>query len=191
MGLKSSAEAVLVREVLSDVTGAKFEIVMPSPGFPFSAENISWFLRCRNRTDIEKVPYLNTVWKERRGLVWLESLALGDTVDWIGLAYGPEMADESLNLNYSHLNDLDFKAELGRRFPLVLERLEEYSKVAEKISDKTKVRLEIKRSGSGGMVVFYLASQMSFGTPSRKSLEMKAKSTIGAMKAAYSEILKI
>ena len=189
--MKPSVEAEMVRDVVSAVTGAKFEIVTPPPGFPFSTEGTSWFLRCRSRADIENVPYLNTVWREKRGLIWLESLALGDTVDWIGLAYGPEMADESLNFNYAHLSDLEFKAELGRRFPLVLERLEEYSEITKKISAKTKAHLEIKRSGSGGMMVFTLASQMRSERPSRKSLEKIARSTIGAMKAAYSEILKI
>jgi hypothetical protein len=190
-GLKPSEEAELVAQVISAITGARFEVVTPPPGFPFPTQNLSWFLRCRSRADIEKIPYLNTVWRETRGPMWLESLALGDTVDWIGLAYGPEMADESLNINYSRSGETEFKAELGRRFPLVLERLDEYTKVADRVSEKTKVPLEIRRSGSGGMMVFTLAARITPERPSRMSLEAGAKAAIEALKEAYSEILRI
>jgi hypothetical protein len=184
-------EAELVREVVSEVTRARFEVVSPPPGFPFPAKNLEWLVRCRKLPDINEVPYVNTVWRETKGPIWLESLALGDSVDWIGLAYGPEMADESLNLDYARMDESEFKAELGKRFPLVLERLEQYSEVAAKESARTKTRLEIRRAGSGGMIVFTLAARMKVGEPSRASLTREVKANIAALSAAYSQILKL
>lgn len=184
-------EAELVGEVVSEVTRAKFEVVSPPPGFPFPTKNLEWLVRCRNLPDIEKVPYVNTVWRETKGPIWLESLALGDSVEWIGLAYGPEMADESLNLDYARMGESEFKAELGKRFPLVLERLEQYSEVAAKESARTKTHLEIRRAGSGGMIVFTLAARMNVGEPSRASLSRGVRANVGALKEAYAEILKL
>jgi len=183
-------EAELVREVVSGVTGAKFEVVSPPPGFPFP-KGLEWLVRCRSLPDIKKVPYLNTVWREADGPVWLESLVLGDSVDWIGLAYGPEMADESLNLDYARMDDAAFKAELGKRFPLVLERLERYSGIAARVSAKTKTHLEIRRAGSGGMIVFTLAARMNVTRPSRASLLRRVRGNVGALRVAYSEILEL
>jgi hypothetical protein len=101
------------------------------------------------------------------------------------------MADESLRLNYSSLADPEFKAELGRRFPLVLERLEQYSKAIGKVSDDTKVHLELRRSGTGGMAIFTIAARLRLENPDRKTLERGAKAAIEALKTAYSQVLKI
>lgn len=183
-------EAEVVRDLVSEVTGAKFEVVSPPPGFPLPTKRVEWLVRCRSLPDIERVPYVNTVWREAKGPVWLESLVLGDSVDWIGLAYGPDMADESLNLDYARMDDPEFKAELGKRYPLVLERLERYSGIAERVSSKTKTDLEVRRAGSGGMVVFTLAARMNVARPSRASLLRGVRASVGALQAAYSDILE-
>jgi hypothetical protein len=186
--LKAS-EQEFVRETVSDATGVHFEVVAPHPAFPLAAEHLEWFMRCRNREEIAKAPYLNTVWKERGAGIWLESLAVGDTVDWIELAYGDEKAGESLDIDYSRLGDPAFQQEFKQRFPIVMARIREYEQVAAAIAKKNKVRIEIRRTGSKGILVFTVAARVESpkGT-SERSLGFAIRKNVSALKEAYQEI---
>ena len=83
-------------------------------------------MRCRNGDEITKAPYVNAAWKEKDVGIWLESLAVGDTIDWIEIAYGDEKVDESLDIDYSRFDDPSFQDDFTRRFPIVMRRIKEY-----------------------------------------------------------------
>src|SRR5947207_9166141 len=116
-------EQGVVRQAILEATGASFDVVAPNPAFPLPVDSLEWFMRCRNKDEIEAAPYLNTVWKEKSGRVWLESLALGDTIDWIELAYGEERAAASLDLDYSRFDEEWFQSDFNRRFPIIMARI--------------------------------------------------------------------
>lgn len=187
-----TSEQEFVREAVSKATGVHFEVVPPHPAFPLAVDHLEWFMRCRNREEINKAPYLNAVWKEKSAGIWLESLAVGDTIDWIEIAYGEERAGESLDLDYSRFDDPSFQEDFGRKFPIVLGRIREYEQAAAVVSKERRVHLEVRRAGSKGMLVFTVAalvrrpkgaSQASLGTAITKS--------VSALKKAYEEISKL
>ncbi len=185
-------EKEFVRETVSEATGAHFEVVAPHPAFPLAADSLEWFVRCRNREEIAKTPYLNVVWKEKGNGIWLESLAVGDTVDWIELAYGDEVAGKSLDLDYSRMDDPSFREEFSRRFPIVMGRIEGYEEVAAGIARRRKVRLEIRRAGSKGMLVFTVAALVK--SPKRASLSSRGsliRKSVSALKEAYEQIVRL
>ena len=155
-----ASEKETVRLAVEEATGVGFEVVPPHPAFPLPVDRVEWFMRCRNKDEIMKAPYLNVVWKERRAGIWLESLAVGDTVDWIELAYGDEKAGESLDLNYALFEDPAFLAEFKRKFPVVMARIREYELIVEAVSKKRGVRLEVRRAGTKGMLVFTVAASI-------------------------------
>jgi len=184
-------EQDFVRETVSKATGVTFEVVAPHPAFPLAADSLKWFMRCRNREEIAKAPYLNAVWKEKSG-IWLESLALGDTIDWIEIAYGEEQASKSLDLDYSRFEDPTFEAEFARRFPIVMGRIREYEGVAATVSKKRKVDLEIRRAGSKGMLVFTLAARVDVPKAATlKPLGSAITKNASALKEACQEIERL
>jgi hypothetical protein len=189
--LKTS-EQEFVRETVSKATGVHFEVVAPHPAFPLAVDRLEWFMRCRNQDEIAKAPYLNAVWKERGVGIWLESLVVGDTIDWIELAYGEERAGGSLDIDYSQFDDPSFQAEFNRKFPIVLGRIKEYEEVAADISKRKRCHLEIRRAGSKGMLVFTIAARVD--TPkgaTLAALRYALRKNASALKEVYEQIAKL
>jgi hypothetical protein len=189
---KTVSEEEFVRETLSETTGARFEVVPPHPAFPLAVDRLEWFMRVRNQEDITKAPYLNAAWKEKGVGIWLESLAVGDTVDWIEIAYGDEKAGESLDLDYSRFEDSSFQEGFRQRFPIVMDRIREYEQVAAEVSKTRRVRLQIRRAGSKGLLVFTVAALVQ--TPRRASLATvgsAVRKSASAMKEAYQQISEL
>lgn len=187
-----TSERELVLEAVSRATGVHFELVPPHPAFPLPVERLEWFMRCRNKEEIAMAPYLNVVWKEKKVGIWMESLAVGDTVDWIELAYGDEQAGKSLDIDYSRLDDPAFRQEFGQKFPIVSERIREYEGVAAAVSKSAKVNLEIRRAGSKGMLVFTVAALLK----EKKGIGQRAlgnaiTKSASALKEAYEQIQKL
>jgi hypothetical protein len=187
--VQKTGEQEFVRETVEKATGVHFEVVAPHPAFPLAVDRLVWFMRCRNKEEIGNAPYLNVVWKEKGEGIWLESLAVGDTVDWIELAYGEEKAGASLDIDYSRFDDPSFQQDFKQKFPIVLGRIREYEQVAADVSKKMKVRLQIRRAGSKGILVFTVAALVE--TPKRATmtpLGSAIKKNVEALKEAYKQI---
>jgi hypothetical protein len=185
-------DADFVKEALLNETGAHFEVIAPHPAFPIPMDKLAWFMRARNREEITRAPYVNAIWKEKGGVFWFESLAIGDTVEWIELAYGEERATQSLDLDYSGFDDPAFQAEFRRRFPIVLDRVREYEAIAARISKSSGVRMEVRRVGTRGLLVFTFAVRLDM--PERatlKPLGAAITKSVAALKQAYDEITKL
>lgn len=183
------SEQELVRETVSEATGARFEVVAPHPAFPLAVDRLEWFMRVRDREEIAKAPYLNAVWKEKRVGIWLESLAVGDTIDWIELAYGDEKAGASLDIDYSRFEDAVFQQDFAQRFPIVMARIREYEQLAADASKKSRVRLQIRRAGSKGMLVFTVAALVqSPKSGTSGSIASALKRSVSALKEVYQQI---
>ncbi len=185
-------EKDFVRKALWEATDAHFEVVAPNPAFPLPVDSLEWFMRCRNKDEIEAAPYLNTVWKEKSGRIWLESLALGDTIDWIELAYGEERAAASLDLDYSRFDEEWFQSDFNRRFPIIMARIREYEGVVAAISKTRRVHLEIRRAGSKGMLLFTIAARVERPKGAGlESLRSAIKKNASALKEAYEAIANL
>lgn len=186
------SEQEFVRETVSNEARVHFEVVAPHPAFPLAVDKLGWFMRCRNKDEIVKAPYLNAVWKEKGVGIWLESLAVGDTIDWIELAYGEERASASLDIDYSHFDEPSFQADFNRKFPLVLGRIREYEEAAAGVSKRRKVHLEVRRAGSKGMLVFTIAACLVVRKgASQAALGNAIRKNASALKAAYEKIAKL
>jgi len=176
------SEVETVRKAIMKLTGAEFVIANPSelhPGY----HNLDWFIQRSDLRKLREVAHINSAWKERQGPVWIESSPLGDTVDWIESAYGDEAAANSLDTDYSDFQSKAFQAEFGALYPVVLRRIQRYADIVEDISKSRRVHLELRKSGSKGIVVFTLAARI--GDVDSKTLEKKLETNIEALKEAF------
>jgi hypothetical protein len=187
MSLREKDEAELVRGLVSKATDARFEAVQPPPDHPLPIQNLAWFIRCRKLEDIEKTRYLNTVWKERDGPIWLESLAVGDTMGWIESAYGQESAISSLDLDYSQFPSKEFQTEFKVKFPSVCERIAAYEEIAARVSKKRGVQIELRPNGSKGIVVFTLAAKIQ--ARDQGALSEEILTNVEALKDVFAETM--
>jgi hypothetical protein len=182
-------EAESVSEILSKLTGAKFEVSNTPDDFRNQSINPRWFVRCREMTQARNIPHVNEVWRQPDDTIWLESLPLGDTIDWIEAAYGEEAAAKSIDVNYSDFGSKKFQVEFGGEYPLVYQRIQTYHEVAGRVSKVRKVHVELRNSGSKGIVVFTFASR--FKGSSGTSLSRKIEASVDALKAAYTEAMQV
>jgi len=180
---KIEAEREQVRDLVSKLTGARFEVVPAAASDSFPIKDLQWFLRCRNQEDIQRTPYLNSVWKLRDGPIWLESLAIGDTFTWIGSAYGEEVAADTLDLNFSDFGDKGVSGQLESRFPNAYRRIRSSELVAADAGKRHHVHVELRSSGSKGIVVFTIAAQIS--APKARTLSKQVGACIEALREAY------
>lgn len=86
----------------------------------------------------------------------MESLMLGDTFSWIESTYGEEAAVTSMDLNFSDFTSKEFQARFEKDYPLVQRRIQTYQGIVEQIATKYKLGMELRESGSKGIVVFSL-----------------------------------
>lgn len=185
------SEEEFVRETLSAQTGITFEVIAPHPAFPLPVDSLDWFMRCRIKDQIAAAPYLNAAWKEKGGPIWLESLAVGDTLDWIELAYGADQAETSLNTDYSRFDQASFQADFNQRYPIVARRVREYEEGVAKVAKKTKMHLELRHAGSRGLLVFTVAARVEMRATTRPALEDALRKNIEALREAYYSIEKL
>lgn len=182
-------EIETVQAALSSLTGAKFDVSGPPDDFRGQSLRPKWFLKCNDMNEARSIPYVNEVWRQDDSTLWLESLPLGDTIDWIEVAYGEEAAAASIDVNYSDFGTKEFQNRFGREFPLVFQRIQRYEEVADAVSKSSKLHLELRKSGSKGIVVFTFAAKIT--KPEVKSLTMKVEASVGALKEAYGQAMQV
>jgi len=183
------AQKEVVRDLVSKLTGARFEIVPVASSDSFPIKDLEWFLRCRNQDDVKRTPYLNSVWKLNGGAIWFESLAIGDTFAWIGSAYGEEAAAETLDLNFSDFGEKGVRAQLERRYPIAYRRISSAELVAREAGKRRHVHVELRSSGSKGIVVFTVAALIP--TAKSSNLATRVGACVEALKEAHQRAMEI
>ncbi len=182
-------EVEAVQEMLLSLTGTKFEATNVPDQLRNRSLQPKWFLKCNDMQQARVIPYLNEVWKEEEGAIWMESLPLGDTIDWIEVAYGEEAAAASIDVNYSEFGSKEFQARFGREYPLVYQRIQRYEEVADRVSRDKKAHLELRKSGSKGIVVFSFAVRIA--KVDSKTLARKIGTSLNALKEAYAQAMQV
>jgi hypothetical protein len=182
-------EVDAVRDILSRLTGASFQVTNTPDDFQNQSLHPIWFVKCTDPAQARTVPHVNEAWKQQDSSIWLESIPLGDTIEWIEVAYGDEAAARSLDVNYSDFATKEFQAKFGRDYPLVYQRIQTYAEVASRVSKARKVSIELRNSGSKGIVVFTFVTKIS--DPKSKMLSKKITAAVEAMKDAYAQAMQV
>jgi flagellin-specific chaperone FliS len=181
-------EAYSLRDTISKVTGVEYDIREALPDFPPHADHASWYLLGREFREPKGIPYASTIWEDLDGRVYLESMYVGNTTEWIGPAYGEAGIIKGLKIDYSNFDRA--KEVLAEMFPLVKKRLDRYETIFTNTSSKYQVNLSLRCAGDmGGATFFIVAKIEGKDLTSEKKVET-IKQNVEALKEAWRELAK-
>jgi hypothetical protein len=181
------SEAEEVRVAISRSTGANFEIRNPHEDVPTRELSADWYIRCREITKANKIPYVSSLWREKEE-VRIESMTIGNTSVWIEEDGGEEAVYPVLEKDLRDFSDPVFRREFLKGFPGLKGRLGRCQAILDRVSKKHKAKLEIEFDGGKGLAVFYIDARVEV-VPKDIGLEIKRiENAVKALKEAYNLI---
>ena len=178
-------EAFSLREIMMEATGARYEIREVLPEQPAASHREPWYLLEGEFRGPRGTGHASVVWQNDSD-IFIQSMYIGNTVEWIAPIYGEKGAIEASRVDYS-----DFpraRTILAEKFPEFEERLLAYERIVREISGKQKAVLSIQPVGERRVVTFLLLGQVhTRGLTAAEKLRA-VKQTVEALKAAWNEI---
>ena len=172
-------EAEDVRTAISQLTRAEFEIGDPG-GYPVELGTVSWFLWCPEITQMREIPYINVIWANKEGIIYLDSMPLGNTTNWVESAYGEEAAARAMDLDFGDFAEV--RSEFEHDFPLVGKRINEYERIVSNVSDQRAVAIGIFFHGRKGRATLRLRGKLTEQAGRTNSVERTVKALEEAWK---------
>lgn len=179
-----------VGDALLRITGIRFEIREPDPCDSDHFELARWFMVCREITEARKIPQVNVAWADRDNVIWLESVEIGDSLEWIYQHYGDVGVARVKEINLMGFQSLRTREELGYHFPKVMRRLQTYDKFLKNASEKHgMVPLEMRYQSGKERISFRLAAKIVTSSAGQ-SLFSEIRRGVGALSEAYDNICR-
>jgi len=179
-------EAYSLRDLISKVTGMEYGIREALPDFPPPADHATWYLLGREFRLPKGVPYANVLWEDAAGNIFIQSIEIGESTDWIGPIYGEEGIIAALRMDYS-TPDRGRRA-FAKRFPAVEKRISSYEDIISRISLKHRASLSLRWDGEIGSGTFRIEAKIS--EDGRTEKEDAMKQNVEALKEAWKEIAR-
>lgn len=177
-----------VRGAISQITGVDFQIREPDSIDRAHVGMTRWFVVCREVLDIGKVPYVNVVWADKHDRIWLESITIGDSLEWIEQHYGDRGLVRAQKMDLTDFPKPEVLEEFANRFPKVMRRLEKYEGILRETSSKYGIHLEMRYQTSKERISLRLAATISENETSTRSQHVAIKGAVEAMKDVYDKI---
>jgi hypothetical protein len=178
-----------VRDALFRITGMHFEIREPDRLDLDHFGTARWFVTCREVTEARKIPYVNIAWADRDDVIWLESVEIGDTLEWIFQHYGDAGVARVKKMDLMDFPSVRAREELGNQFPKVIRRLEMYEEFLKNLSAKHGVQLEMRYQSSKETASVRLAAKITAENELRSVLS-EIRRAVKALSEAYDNICK-
>jgi hypothetical protein len=178
--------AFVIRDMVVAATGSTYGIKAALPEFPPPSHHASWYLLGNELRGPNSTMHAHTAWEDDSGNIFIRSMYLGDTTDWIGPSYGEEGAIDAMRIDYSDFNRA--RKMLARKFPLVEERLSRYERILGDISSKYHVALTLWCAGEMGLATFYVIAKISARDLAAEEKAKMVKLNVKALKEAWNEI---
>lgn len=181
-------EAYSLREIVSAATGSTYDIREALPQFPPADNHASWYLLGRELAGPANTLPAHTVWEDGTGRIFIRSIYLGNTTEWIGEVYGQTGATAAIRLDYS-----DFTAArkaLVEKFPIVERRVGRYEGILATISTKHHVALSLLCIGEKGLATFYVVAKIETTRPTEKEKTEMIRLNVEALREAWRELAK-
>ena len=179
------SEAEEVRQWVSKLTRANFQITDPGR-YALQPEKVKWFFWCPEITEMREIPYLNVVWADKSGNIYLDSMPVGNTTDWVESAYGEEAARRSMDMDFADFSRA--RDEFERAFPLVGKRITEYEKTASDVSTRRNLLIDIFYHGRKGRATLRLRGRIPAGDSSTGPVWDRIEATVKALKEAFDSL---
>jgi hypothetical protein len=172
---------------LKVMTGKEFRMGK-ARDFPIPKERIKWFLYSLGARGVRATPYIDVVWAERDETVHIETERLGNTSDTTEWMYGDKALYELVDMDLTGFEKPAVREEYAKKFPIVVNRLESYRKLAAKTSKKSGVDMELMFHGDKGLASFWLEARFGAGEIDMPLVLHDIDRSVAALKQAYYEI---
>jgi len=180
-------EAYSLRDLMSKVTGVAYDVREALPDFPPPADHASWYLLGREFRGPKGVAHADTVWEDRDGRVFIESMYVGNTTEWIEPVYGEKGVIALMKIEHPDVESA--RKSIAEKFPTVEKRLRYYERTIADISSERKVSLGLRSVGKGGFTSFIVAKIEAKGLAEEEK-EKIFKQNVDALKAAWDKIMR-
>lgn len=180
-------EASAVRDLMSRLNGAPYEVSKPPKDFRAKPE---WFVWSPDASYAEKTGHAWAVWLDSSDKIRLESVDFGDTTDWVEASYGEKGAVKAMSFDYTVSAEEVVRTKIAKEFPLVGRRLSKCDKVIVDVASKSGVPLELLVEGVKGKAWFKVTATLakkSSWALDEKSIELAN----GALKEAFERVSSI
>ncbi len=162
-------ELQLVREEMNKLTGATFDEQQPVKGFRPDGERLQWYLRCPYLEQVDQMYHANSIWKSSDGRICIQSMSLGNYLDWVERDYGEEGGIKAMGIDFAGFNHEDTKKLLAKEFPLVELRIAEYQRIAIDSSKNSGIPLRLSFDAKRNNVYYYLYGEFDARNQSLQS----------------------
>ena len=179
-------EAYELRDVISRVTGVGYDIMEALPDSPPPEDHASWYLLCREFRLPRGAPYAAILWENQNGYVFIKSMYIGNSSEWIGSVYGEEGIVAATKIDYSNL-------EIGRKtfaekFPAVQKRIDDFEAILAKVSSERRVLLSLRRTGENNDATFFIGAKIEWRDLSAERRTAAMKESVDALREAWNKI---
>jgi len=179
----------LTRGLVNQFTNSHFEISDPK-GYPVPRDKLNWFMWCPEILEVRTHPYIEVIWADKQDNVYLESMPIGNILDWVEQSNGEDAVRQVLRMDLTGLGTRELKSLLGKIFPTIESRLATYEDIAEKVSSRRQVKLELIWHGRKGATACRLRCVVHLNDSSRESMKTNLESGLSALREAFDKIDK-
>ncbi len=122
--------------------------------------------------------------------MYLDSMPLGNTVDWIEDAYGEDAIHELLPMDFTGLSGVEIQRILEGKFPIVNSRINAYLSISRDLASESKVDLGVTFYGRRGIVTYRLRVVIGARGLDSESIVDKIMLAVKTLREAWSRIEK-
>jgi hypothetical protein len=158
-------EAYSLRELMEKGADSKYEIVTAIPEFPPSQDHATWYLLGKRTAGHGSIPYASIAWESDRGQLFIQSIYLGNTNEWLEASYGEDAVISGMKIDYRDFQNA--RGILAKNFPAVERTLQRYEKALAKVSSKESLNLTLRCDGVEGLATFYLLAKIDINSSNR------------------------
>ncbi len=136
-------EQTAVKDLLSRLTGAPFEITKPDPRDILNNGGCVWSVSCDDLSHLYDALHVQRVWADLAGAIWLRSNSLGNVVDWTEEFNGDVVAAEVSGLHFTSLKDSEARKKLATLSPRTEERIKAFELIVERRAERYDIHMVI------------------------------------------------
>ena len=161
-------EVETIVRFVSDLTHSPFQV--REPFLSYSIGKSKWFIGCPDAYYAARAPYLTEVWADKEDNIWLESMELGNTIEWTEQLQSERLLPKLQKMDLTDFAKPEVRKEFGKTFPRVLKRLNGYESVVARVSLESGIHLEIRYDAEKTIVGFNIGAKILV-----KGLDLQSK----------------
>lgn len=180
-------EIEVVRDVLSETTGAPFRIDSVRENRLLLKNQADWLVWCGDFAYVERTRPLKAAWKNKDGHVWLETSEIADMIALVQRYYGEKGVGTMPEVKPGVPTGGFPEEVMG--YPQVVDTLRRYQDTVSRVSKEHGVELKLLYDGGVGVTTVRIGARMD-DNENPEALKGSIKRVASALREAYDEVLE-